>query len=67
MTRLDPAGEADPSLLSTLSGLNRALDATRPRQPSQALPEDAVLDMRDAVGLAEPGLFQFDSLRELVE
>ena len=31
------------------------------------LPEDAVLEMRYAVGLAEPGLFQLDSLRELVE
>ena len=32
-----------------------------------ALPEDAVLEMRHAVGLAEPGPFQLDSLRELVE
>jgi hypothetical protein len=33
----------------------------------ESLPEDAVLEMRHAVGLAEPGLFQLDSLRELVE
>src|SRR5687767_12711469 len=32
-----------------------------------ALPDDAVLEMRHAVGLAEPGLFQLDSLREPVE
>jgi hypothetical protein len=33
----------------------------------EALPDDAVLEMRHAVGLAEPGLLQLHSLRELVE
>jgi hypothetical protein len=33
----------------------------------EALPDDAVLEMRHAVGLAEPGLFQLDPPRELVE
>jgi Phosphotransferase enzyme family len=37
------------------------------RQPLGALPEDAVLQVRHAAGLAEPRLFQLDSLRELVE
>ena len=32
-----------------------------------ALPHDAVLEVRHVVVLAEPGLFQFDSLRENVE
>src|SRR5687768_11656943 len=34
---------------------------------SSSRPDDAVLEMRHAVGLAEPGLFQLDSPRELVE
>ena len=33
----------------------------------QVGPDDAVLEMGHAVGLAAPGLFQLDSLRELVE
>jgi hypothetical protein len=35
--------------------------------PLQALPDDAELEMRHAIGLAEPGPFQLRSLRELVE
>ena len=39
--------------------------AVRLRVIAGPLPVDVVLEMRDAVGLAEPGLFQLDSLREL--
>jgi hypothetical protein len=36
-------------------------------RPLLALPDDAILQMRHAVALAEPGLFQLDSLRALIE
>jgi hypothetical protein len=42
-------------------------DARRRVMAEPELPEDAVLEMSHAVGLAQPGLFQLDSLRELVE
>jgi len=39
----------------------------RDAAPPAAPPDDAVLEMRRAFGLAQPGLFELDSLRELVE
>ena len=50
--------------------LRPGADDLQPSATSQlldALPQDAVLEMRHAVRLAEAGLFQLHSLRELVE